>query len=156
MASASFPTLAIPLSPLVGGPGLSEDFFATLVAQGTLKPLPNLSFSSSSSESSQQSTAVPAAIPSVLPVPDQTKPLPALPSMHIAPRQIISVLDLLERMDNDMGKEVQRVRESIKEARTEIAEYRHERAVRQGDLQRRRARERRETKGVDDEFWLQV
>ena len=59
-------------------------------------------------------------------------------------------------MDNDMMKEVQRVRESIREAWTEIAEYRQERDARDVEMARRRARERRETKDVDDEFWLQV
>ncbi|KAI0758327.1 hypothetical protein BC629DRAFT_1552042 [Irpex lacteus] len=143
MASAACPApflpLAIPMSPLVGGPGLSEDFFATLVAQGTLKPLPNLSFAPSYRRFE--------------------KPLPSVPSVAVTgipPRQIISLLDLLERMDNDMVKEVQRVRESIKEARSEIAEYRSERDARDGEMLKRRARERRETKGVDDEFWLQV
>ncbi|TCD62604.1 hypothetical protein EIP91_006650 [Steccherinum ochraceum] len=41
------------------------------------------------------------------------KPLPSLP---IPPRQIISVLELLERMDNDVMKEVQRVKVGIAEA----------------------------------------
>lgn len=152
MASSSNPTpflpLNIPLSPLVGGAALTEDFFATLVAQGTLKPLPNLCFSP---PRRTQAVAVKPAQSC-----DREKSLPAAPPLHIPPRQIISLLDLLERMDNDVMKEVQRVRESIKEARTEIAGYRHERDARGLEVTRRKARERRETKGLDDEFWLQV
>ena len=59
-------------------------------------------------------------------------------------------------MDNDVFKEVQRVRESIKEARAEIAEYKIVRDTQDQQVRKRRARERRETKGVDDDFWLQV
>ncbi|KAI0087935.1 hypothetical protein BDY19DRAFT_199872 [Irpex rosettiformis] len=167
MASASYPTpflpLTMPMSPLVGGPGLSEDFFSTLVAQGTLKPLPVLSFSSASSPCFKQcATNASAAILTTSTLKQNhrfEKPLPSVPSVAVTgipPRQIISLLDLLERMDNDMVKEVQRVRESIKEAWSEIAEYRHERNARDVEMKKRRARERRDTKGVDDEFWLQV
>lgn len=149
------------MSPLVGGPGLSEDFFATLVAQGTLKPLPNLSFAPSVRSKPKAYPAITSTqtTPTLKQYRRFEKPLPSVPSVAVTgipPRQIISLLDLLERMDNDMVKEVQRVRESIKEARLEIAEYRSERDARDGEMLKRRARERRETKGVDDEFWLQV
>ena len=155
--------MKFPVSPLVGGPGLSEDFFATLVAQGTLKPLPVLSFSSDSTPRRRTCASNAATANLTTRTLKQyhrfEKPLPSAPSVvvtRIPPRDIISLLDLLERMDNDMMKEVQRVRESIREAWTEIAEYRQERDARDVEMARRRARERRETKDVDDEFWLQV
>lgn len=59
-------------------------------------------------------------------------------------------------MDDDIHKEVQRVRESIREARADIADYKTQRHVQDRAVLKRKARERRETKGVDDDFWLQV
>ena len=148
-------SLTLPLASLTDGPGLSEDFFATLAAQGLFQPLPNLSFGP---RQNQQNIAT--YLDSECPLSDDIDDTPGgqRRSTHlpIPPRQIISLLDLLERMDNDMVKEVQRVRESIKEARADIEEYRNERSLRDNVVEQRKAREGRDTKDVDDEFWLQV
>jgi len=57
-------------------------------------------------------------------------------------------------MDNNVMKEVQRTKESIKEARALICETRQEGDIRLARLKKRKDREKRETKGPDDEFWL--
>ena len=133
---------------------MSEDFFATLVAQGVLKPLPTLSFASSGRNHASSSTSAGDPTPTL--VQGKDKLLPPVPPISISPRRIIDLLDLLERMDNDIVKEVQRVRESIKETKAEIAEFNSERRAQEKQVQKRRAREEHDTKGIDDEFWLQV
>ena len=57
-------------------------------------------------------------------------------------------------MDNDVTKEAQRVRENIKEAHAEVRAYKDERERRWAGVAERKERERTETKGPDDEFWL--
>lgn len=57
-------------------------------------------------------------------------------------------------MDEDTMKDVQRVNESIKEVYDDIAEVRAELEAEEKQLARRRAKEKRDTKGIDDEFWL--
>ena len=74
--------------------------------------------------------------------------------MHIPPKQIISLLNLLDRMDDDTAKDVQRVRESIRELRGEIDDAHRELREEEEQLRDRRTKENRDTKGVDDEFWL--
>ncbi|THH30950.1 hypothetical protein EUX98_g3261 [Antrodiella citrinella] len=84
----------------------------------------------------------------------RNKPLPSLPPSAIPPRQIISVLELLERMDNDVVKEVQRVKEGIAEACVMVREYVEAEQVRSTKWKQQRDRERKDTKTVDDDFWL--
>ena len=152
MASSSFPLTLLPLhlpnSPLLSG-SFTDDFAATLLAQGICNPLPPLSFASAPSARRQQAGVQlhASSMKTVL----QNKPLPNLP---IPPREIISLLDLLEKMDDDILKEVQRVRENVKEARAVMREFREERARRRVGAQQKREREEKETKGPDDEFWL--
>ena len=75
-------------------------------------------------------------------------------SPPIPPKQIISLLNLLDRMDDDITRDVQRLRESIKETHLEIAEAHKEIQQEERQLARHRAKEQRETKGIDDDFWL--
>ena len=88
------------------------------------------------------------------PVSPRNKPLPALPPPTIPPREIISVLELLERMDNDVVKEVQRVKEGIAEAYVVVREFSQAKRAHENEWRKRKEREGRETKNVDDEFWL--
>jgi hypothetical protein len=46
--------------------------------------------------------------------------------MPIPTREIVSLLDLLERIDDDVEKEVLRVKETIEEAKILVQEYRSE------------------------------
>ncbi|GBE81268.1 hypothetical protein SCP_0309950 [Sparassis crispa] len=84
------------------------------------------------------------------------KPLPSTPSPTIPPKDIIRLLDVLEQMDNDIAGEVQRVKDHIREARALVGEFKAERRARSERVQERRDKQRQETKGVDDDFWLGV
>lgn len=57
-------------------------------------------------------------------------------------------------MDNDVLKEVQRVKEGIAEACVMVRKYAQAEQARADEWKKRRDREKRETKGVDDDFWL--
>ena len=61
-------------------------------------------------------------------------------------------------MDNDVSCEVQRVRENIRETRALVKEVKGEQRARSAEFLARRDREQesRETKGVNDDFWLGV
>ncbi len=72
----------------------------------------------------------------------------------ISPKDVISLLNLLEAMDNDVATEVQRVRLGIQETRTLVRECREESKARASELQKRREQEQNDTKGADDDFWL--
>ena len=146
----------LPQSPLLSGclnlgTTLSDDFFATLAAQGISSPLPTFSFSSQKVPRTS-ATCSPRFRHSPVSDVSREKALPPVPP--IPPKQIISLLNLLDRMDDDTAKDVQRVRESIKEARSSVAQAREELAMEEDQLSERRAKEKRETKGVDDDFWL--
>ncbi|EPS99871.1 hypothetical protein FOMPIDRAFT_1050212 [Fomitopsis schrenkii] len=88
-----------------------------------------------------------------------SKPLPSLPS-HFGPSHspIVNLLDLLDRMDNDISCEVQRVLENIRETRALVKEVKGEQRARSSEFlaQRDREKESQDTKGVHDEFWLGV
>jgi len=55
-----------------------------------------------------------------------------------------------------MAVEIEHVKESIREAREYVEEWREERNARQVQLSKRRERERRETKQPDSDFWLGI
>lgn len=139
--------LRIPSSPLLSG-ALAGDFMATLVAQGICNPLPSLSFAPARRPSTASKPSVSSTKSSI------DKPLPTLPKPAIPPKQIIALLDLLEKMDHDVTKEVERVRQNIKEMRAVTQAFREECKVRREQVARRRDREEKETKRPDDEFWL--
>jgi hypothetical protein len=55
-----------------------------------------------------------------------------------------------------MAVEIEHVKESIREAREYVGEWREERSVRKAELLRRKEREKRETKELDSDFWLGI
>lgn len=57
-------------------------------------------------------------------------------------------------MDEDVIKEVRRVRESLKEAFALVREYADAEKSRKAQVKERKDRQLKDTKGVDDEFWL--
>lgn len=59
-------------------------------------------------------------------------------------------------MDNDVTKEVQRVKEGILDVCVTVREYIRDETTKTEEWKKRKERERRGTKGVDDEFWLNV
>ncbi|KAK7692680.1 hypothetical protein QCA50_004313 [Cerrena zonata] len=147
-------SLDIPKSPLIS----DEELTRKMEAAGISRPLPTLSFASSSPvPTSAGNTPVKcttitsfSSISSVPSVRDKSlPPIPRIPS-----KQIISLLELLERMDDDVSKEVHRVQESVKEAYEMIQEYVQARDARMNRLETRRIKQKSETKGVGDEFWL--
>lgn len=137
----------IPSSPLLSGT-LADDLMTTLVARGVCNPLPGVSFSPgrrpviNSKPSPPSGTAI------------SNKPLPLLPKPTIPPTQIIGLLNLLEQMDSDVTKELERLRDHIQELRNSTEVLKAERSSRCERVALRKDREEKETKHVDDEFWL--
>ncbi|OBZ68130.1 hypothetical protein A0H81_11905 [Grifola frondosa] len=125
---------------------MSDSLFSTLATKGIPGPLPTLSFGPKKVKHTYANLALHA----------RHKPLPTTPPAAVSSRQVISLLNLLERMDDDVASEVQRVKDAIKEAGLMIEECREAQAARREVLLERQARERGETKGVDDDFWLGV
>ncbi|KAA1475184.1 hypothetical protein DENSPDRAFT_841921 [Dentipellis sp. KUC8613] len=101
-----------------------------------------------------------------VPPPDAPIPVPkhahpparkrARPRPALSPKQVIALLDLLDRADRDLSNEVQRVQESIRDACGFMEGWREQRREYVTEYVRRRERERRETKGPDSDFWLGV
>ena len=149
-------SLDIPRSPLIS----DEELLRKMEAAGISRPLPTLSFASSSplpmpaGSNAMRIGGIASfhSTPNIRSVRD--KKLPPVPL--IPPKQIIALLELLERMDDDVSKEVHRVRESVKEAYEMIGEYVRARDARMNQLEARKDKQKRETKGVGDEFWLNV
>ena len=72
-----------------------------------------------------------------------TSPLtPISPTSRVPPKQVTSLLDLLETMENDVAMEVQRVRLGIQEARMLVQACREDSAARESARQRRLRNER--------------
>jgi len=80
------------------------------------------------------------------------KPPPSTPQSTIPPKQILKLLKLLEEMEDDITGEVHRVKDCIREARVLIKEYKEERRSRDKHFKEICAKERKETKGMDDGF----
>jgi hypothetical protein len=76
------------------------------------------------------------------------RPLPA--------QEIFAILDLLDKAENDVISEVQRVKEGIKEARVMIDDYRHYKKMRNKENIAELAVQKRETRTVDGDFWLSM
>ncbi len=157
MASSGF-SMSLLQFQLPQSPLLSDDFFSTLSAQGICSPLPTFSFASpTNSVKSPRSPKVTVTRPYRLGNSArrrQDKPLPVVPPQVIPPKHIIALLNLLDQMDDDITKDVHRVREAIRDVRGDIAEVRAQKQAEAGRLAERRATEKRETKGVDDDFLL--
>ncbi|KAI0048309.1 hypothetical protein FA95DRAFT_1605399 [Auriscalpium vulgare] len=81
---------------------------------------------------------------------EEKKPLP------VSSKQVISLLDLLDKIDRDMACEVQRVKGNIADARAYVHTWREEARAREAECRRRRAQERKDTKEPDSDFWLGV
>ena len=128
-------------SPLIANKSILE-----MISSPFSSPLPSLSFAPSSHHPWQQSATPPTG---------RYKPLPLQPKDEIIPsKQILSVLKLLERMDEDVVREVRRVRESLQEAFTMVREYADAENQRLIEQKERREKQQKETKEVDDDFWL--
>ncbi|KAI0674999.1 hypothetical protein C8Q78DRAFT_964904 [Trametes maxima] len=148
--------VAISQSPLLSGT-LSDDLFSALA-----KPLPTITIGPYGPSTrlrgdrppAHGSTPWPASTPASSS--SSSTSLPITPTTPISPKDVISLLNLLESMDNDVAMEVQRVRLGIQEARTLVRECREESKMRTNEMQMKREKERRETKGADDDFWLGV
>ncbi|KAI0769311.1 HET-domain-containing protein [Trametes elegans] len=151
-APAPLLPVAISHSPLLSGP-LPDDLFANLA-----KPLPTITIGPFAPSSVQPEAGLFSAYQpfawssssSLASSPSSAAP----PSTTVSPKEVISLLNLLESMENDIVTEVQRVRLGIQEARTLVRECRQDCEERTRALQKRRERERRETKGAEDDFWL--
>lgn len=70
----------------------------------------------------------------------------APPKPHLsapASKKLDEFVDFLEKVDRDMASEVEHVKQSIKEAREYVREWREERSARCADLLKRKEHERR-------------
>ncbi|KAI0655946.1 hypothetical protein C8Q70DRAFT_1057144 [Cubamyces menziesii] len=147
--------VAISQSPLLSGP-LPDDLFSALV-----KPLPTITIGlyepplTPRPGAKRSSIYQPSRRPTSPPLPSSSSSS-ASPTSSITSKEVISLLNLLESMENDVATEVQRVRLGIQEARMLVRECREDCRARQKALRKRRDRERRDTKGADDDFWLGV
>lgn len=100
--------------------------------------------------------------------PKQQKEIKSAQLLHVPPRPLantrrrqpsskstIALITLLENLDNDNVREIQRVKESVKETRAMIEEYRSERGARIAAWQKeRRALYLSPRKHIDDDVWL--
>lgn len=137
------------ISPLISNPSILG-----MISSPFSSPLPNLSFASSVDRAHYHRN--PLMGDTSLPISSRYKALPFAPESEelIPSKQILSVLELLERMDEDVIKEVHRVRQSLREAFTMVREYVEAENTRKVQQKERRDRETKDTKGVDDDFWL--
>ncbi|KAI0645394.1 HET-domain-containing protein [Trametes meyenii] len=147
--------VAISQSPLLSGT-LSDDLFSALA-----KPLPTITIGPYGPSTPLRGDRPPTNKNALWPVftptsssSSSSSSLPITPTTPISPKDVISLLNLLESMDNDVATEVQRVRLGIQEARALVRECREESKTRTSAMQKRREKERTETKGTDDDFWL--
>ncbi|KAI0356176.1 hypothetical protein OH77DRAFT_238840 [Trametes cingulata] len=144
--------VAISQSPLLSG-ALPDELFSNLA-----KPLPTITVGLYDASSPRLGVHRPQADENVrwptLPSPSSSSSSPTTPAAPISPKEVIALLNLLESMENDVATEVQRVRLGIQEARMLVHECREDCRARASEKRERRDRERRETKGPDDDFWL--
>lgn len=75
--------------------------------------------------------------------PPYTSPRPNPRLSASASKKLGEFVDLLEKVDCDMASEVEHVKQSIKEAREHVREWREERSARCAELLKRREREGR-------------
>ncbi|TFY79255.1 hypothetical protein EWM64_g4756 [Hericium alpestre] len=72
----------------------------------------------------------------------------------VSAKQVIAILDLLDRIDRDMFNSVHRVKENIKDTRRAVYDWRRQRAAHAREFAQKKEKERKETKGLDSDFWL--
>ncbi|KAI9067125.1 hypothetical protein FKP32DRAFT_1588937 [Trametes sanguinea] len=142
--------VAISQSPLLSGP-LPDDLFSSLV-----KPLPTVTIGFCDPSPPRLVPGRPTAHHNLRRPIVPSSASPPLAPRGISSKDVISLLTLLEAMENDVATEVQRVRLGIQEARSLVRECREDCLARASARQERRERERRDTKSADDEFWLGV
>ena len=94
-------------------------------------------------------------VTSIVPFP-RSSPPPRPRLSTAASKKLVGFIDLLDKIDRDMAAEVEHVRESIRDAREYVEEWREERSARMAELLRKREREKRENKGLDTDFWRGV
>ncbi len=87
---------------------------------------------------------------------DLNKPLPDIPNVNIPPQAIISLLDLLDKLDADVEEQVSRAKENIEDVRQLVDICRQERSSRQERARKARDAIKRETKEIGCDFWLGV
>jgi len=87
-----------------------------------------------------------ASLDGPLTSPPYTSPPPKPRLSAAASKKLDEFVDFLEKVDRDMGSEIEHVKQSIKEAREHIIEWREERSARCAELLKRREREGRENK----------
>ena len=161
-SSAPLLPVNISESPLLSGSSLLPDELFTTLAG----PLPTITIGpcspssphlepqplgfSSSRPSRRKGSLLPklalpplaALAPSSAPATPTSPLTPISPTVRIPPKQVISLLDLLESMENDVATEVQRVRLGIQEARMLVQACREDSAARESARQRRLKKER--------------
>ncbi|KAH9935397.1 uncharacterized protein B0H18DRAFT_975671 [Fomitopsis serialis] len=144
--------LELSFSPLLAG--------AVMVPPRSSYKLPRLEYKISSRSSPRQPLASSSAVettPTSRVSSARSKPLPAIPKTSTPSHSpVVNLLDLLDRMDNDISCEVQRVRENIRETRALVKQVKSEQRLRSSEFLERREKESKETKSVHDEFWLGV
>ncbi|KAI9507895.1 hypothetical protein F5148DRAFT_1200931 [Russula earlei] len=111
-------------------------------------PLPDITITSPLSES-------PYDEPSNSPAP-AASPRPSTRLSTAASRKLVEFIDFLETIDRDMAAEVEHVKESIREAREYIGEWREERSTRGAEFLKKRERERKLTRRRDSDFWIRI
>lgn len=79
-----------------------------------------------------------------------TPPKPRLSAT--ASKKLDEFVDLLEKVDRDMASEVKHVKQSIKEAREHVKEWREERTARCAELLKRMEREGGGREELESEF----
>ena len=74
----------------------------------------------------------------------------------IPPQDVIDTLNFLEQVEQDVSREVARIRDKIKETRTMIETYRREKRARMKENAALVAEEEEQTIRPDNELWLSV
>lgn len=152
-------SLDLCLSPLLADADKNhycDEALATLL-KSISTPLPSLSFASSKPRTADKNKPLPRTPPCQNQHQDLPPGSPAKPEYPLATsKQIISLLNLLDKLDTDMTAEVQRIKENIKETRDLIKEYKKERRDRRRSMKEKMATQVRQTLAADSDFWAGV
>lgn len=76
---------------------------------------------------------------------------PALP-----PQVVLEIINQLEKADQDILCQVQRVKEGIKEARASVESYRTHVKTKNKENLAELAKEKRQTRAIDGDFWMSM
>ena len=154
MTAAEPPRLQLDVPNTTFSPLITNASILGMISSPFSSPLPNISFASSADRAHFHRN--PIMGDTSLPISSRYKALPFVPEGEetIPSKQILSVLDLLERMVEDVIKEVHRVRQSLKEAFAMVRECAEAEHTRKTQQKERKERQIKDTRGVDDDFWL--